>query len=201
MEAHHKVNSLFWCCLTCQQPLTLLTTKLSSVTSNPSDTVFMWFVSYLINHRQAIKIGSPLSELNNLIYGDPVDVCSSLLLLYTTSQGPWWHSGYTLTSYIWGWQFTRRTLCGNGGSCLPMVDSLQYWALTKCMYWFPLLMKAAITLLLGVHTPYQYSQYSSPSCWYCPKSGCVVWCRVSFSAHVHKICKDCFLKNDWPSSN
>ena len=34
-------------------------------------TVLRWFASYLRNRCQAIKIGSTLSELSNLIYGVP----------------------------------------------------------------------------------------------------------------------------------
>ena len=34
-------------------------------------TVLKWFASYLSNHCQAIKIGSTLSELSNLMYGVP----------------------------------------------------------------------------------------------------------------------------------
>ena len=49
-------------------------------------TVLRWFVSYLRNHCQAIKIGSTLSELSNLIYGVPQgSVLGPLLFsLYTT---------------------------------------------------------------------------------------------------------------------
>ena len=36
-----------------------------------SGTALRWFASYLRNHCQAIKIGSTLSELSNLIYGVP----------------------------------------------------------------------------------------------------------------------------------
>ena len=49
-------------------------------------TVLKWFASYLSNHCQAIKIGSTLSELSNLIYGLPHgSVLGPLLFsLYTT---------------------------------------------------------------------------------------------------------------------
>ena len=49
-------------------------------------TVLRWFASYLRNHCQAIKIGSTLSELSNLIYGVPQgSVLGPLLFsLYTT---------------------------------------------------------------------------------------------------------------------
>ena len=49
-------------------------------------TVLRWFASYLRNRCQAIKIGSTLSELSNLIYGVPQgSVLGSLLFsLYTT---------------------------------------------------------------------------------------------------------------------
>ena len=49
-------------------------------------TVLRWFVSYLRNRCQAIKIGSTLSELSNLIYGVPRgSVLGPLLFsLYTT---------------------------------------------------------------------------------------------------------------------
>ena len=50
-------------------------------------TALRWFASYLRNRCQAIKIGSTLSELSNLIYGVPQDsVLGSLLFsLYTTA--------------------------------------------------------------------------------------------------------------------
>ena len=49
-------------------------------------TVLRWFASYLRSHCQAIKIGSTLSELSNLIYGVPQgSVLGPLLFsLYTT---------------------------------------------------------------------------------------------------------------------
>ena len=50
------------------------------------ETVLRWFASYLRNRCQAIKIGSTLSELSNLIYGVPQgSVLGPLLFsLYTT---------------------------------------------------------------------------------------------------------------------
>ena len=48
-------------------------------------TVLRWFASYLRNHCQAIKIGSTLSELSNLIYGiSQGSVLGPLFSLYTT---------------------------------------------------------------------------------------------------------------------
>ena len=35
---------------------------------------------------------------------------------------------------------------GEGGSCLPLVDSLQYRTLTNCMYWFPLSFQLPIVI-------------------------------------------------------
>ena len=51
-------------------------------------TVLRWFASYLRNHCQAIKIGSTLSELSNLIYGVPQGSVLGLLLfsLYTAPK-------------------------------------------------------------------------------------------------------------------
>ena len=35
---------------------------------------------------------------------------------------------------------------GKVGSCLPVVDSLQYRTLTNCMYWFPLPTKLPVVI-------------------------------------------------------
>ena len=46
-------------------------------------TVLKWFISYLSNHCQTIKIGSTLPEPGNLIYGVPQEsVLGPLLSLY-----------------------------------------------------------------------------------------------------------------------
>ena len=53
--------------------------------------------------------------------------------------GPWWQSGNTLASHLWGWGSIPVTASsGKAGSCLPLVSSLQYRTLTNYMYWFPL---------------------------------------------------------------
>ena len=52
-------------------------------------TALRWFASYLRNRCQAIKIGSTLSELSNLIYGVSTRFCSgsvTVITLYNTSQ-------------------------------------------------------------------------------------------------------------------
>ena len=48
-------------------------------------TALKWFTSYLSLHFQAIKIGSTLSELHELLFGVPIDsVLGPLLFSYTT---------------------------------------------------------------------------------------------------------------------
>ena len=55
------------------------------------------------------------------------------------SEGPWWQSGNTLASHLWGRGLIPVTaLSGKAGSCLPLVGSLQYTTLVNYMYWFPL---------------------------------------------------------------
>ena len=54
-------------------------------------------------------------------------------------QGPWWQSGNTLASHLWGQgSVPGMASSGKTGSCLPLAGSLQYRTLTNCMYWFPL---------------------------------------------------------------
>ena len=66
------------------------------------------------------------------------DVHTSCLVLYCF-WGPWWQSGNTLTSHLWGWgSVLSMVSSGKAGSCLLLVRSLQYRTLTNCMYWFPL---------------------------------------------------------------
>ena len=50
-------------------------------------TILEWFVSYLSNHCQAIKIGSTLSELSKLIYGVPQGSVLGPLLYSITPLG------------------------------------------------------------------------------------------------------------------
>ena len=50
-----------------------------------------------------------------------------------------WQNGNTLTSLLCGHSLVPGTASsGKAGSCLLLVISLQYRALTNCMYWFPL---------------------------------------------------------------
>ena len=67
-------------------------------------------------------------------------------LLCFFQKCPLWCSGNMLASYLWGWQFEPETLCGKIGSCLLLVDSLQYRTLTNCMYWFPLPIQLPIVI-------------------------------------------------------
>ena len=52
--------------------------------------------------------------------------------------------GLTLIVWITMYLPVPQNLCGKGGSCLPMVGSLQYSTLTNCMQWFPLPIKLTI---------------------------------------------------------
>ena len=48
------------------------------------------------------------------------------------ARGPRWQSGNTLTSHLRG-SIPGTASSGKVGSCLPLVDSLQYGTLTNCM--------------------------------------------------------------------
>ena len=75
-----------------------------------------------------------------------VHTCIIVIRLKCKLQGPWWCSGNTLTSHLWGLRFKPWTLCGKVSGCLPMVGNLQYRTLTNCRYWFPLLIKLHIVI-------------------------------------------------------
>ena len=60
-------------------------------------------------------------------------------LLESSSEGPRWQSGNTLSSHLCGrGSIPVMAVSGKAGSCLPLVGSLQYRTLANYMYWFPL---------------------------------------------------------------
>ena len=68
-----------------------------------------------------------------------VKSCNHMLCFTYTNWGPWWQSGNTLASHLWGrGSIPIMASSGKAGSCLPLVGSLQYRSLMNCMYWFPL---------------------------------------------------------------
>ena len=59
--------------------------------------------------------------------------------LLKIDEGPRWQSGNTLASHLCGrGSIPVMAVSGKGGSCLPLVGSLQYTTLANSMYWFPL---------------------------------------------------------------
>ena len=52
------------------------------------------------------------------------------IVIHDKVEGSLRCSGNTLASHLWGQRFKPQTLSGKVGSCLPMVDGLQYRVLT-----------------------------------------------------------------------